>query len=105
MIKEREAQQKVQPLRQSSTGVKLIEMGDVAQEARSFCQGLYTPDAINLASTNSLFNSIPVEVKLRKADVDRLIEARSTNSIMPLMHRSPSDRSPDLGGLGFAVCH
>ncbi|EPB81141.1 hypothetical protein HMPREF1544_12163 [Mucor circinelloides 1006PhL] len=69
------------------TAVKLIELGDILSEARSLYQHLYTPppDVIDLAAVNSVFkNNIPVEVKLREADADRLIEPLSiTDPFIP----------------------
>jgi hypothetical protein len=103
VIKDREAQQTIQSLKRASTGERLTDMGEILQEARSFYQVLYTPDAIDLAAVNSLLANVPEDAKLQDAEADRLIEPPSTDTILGLLDHAPKTKSPGLDGLPFEV--
>ncbi|KAK4518233.1 uncharacterized protein ATC70_001585 [Mucor velutinosus] len=103
VIKDREAQQTIQSLKKAGTGEKLTDMGDILQEARTFYQDLYTPEDIDLAAVNSLFDNIPADAKLQEAEADRLIEPPSTDSVLLLLDHAPKNKSPGLDGLPFEV--
>ena len=103
VIKERNRQQTIESLRCSSTDAILQDIPGIMNEARLFYTNLYTPDAIDSSSVESLLSNVPGDACLSVLHQESLASSILIDDLMSLVGHSPVGKSPGLDGIPFEV--